>query len=496
MAATTSIISTPDYLSPVNDEFGNYWTLFNSSFNLTNFKYICKLNQVTFPTATTPTFTFLSKELIPPRPVNGYGIYSPYKTLLTLLSYDLHYGMTYGASGGSGLMPGATQSANGLVAYGLQYGIEYNPNLTIQTLLQVVSGTNSYFGFSFSTAHNFNVGDIITTQTQNPYFAGTSAVAQILTTNSIRLDKLFSTASVVSSGVVTDLQRIEGTSSYFWGYNGSRLYGQQNINYYYQLTQGITISAVTSQPFLTDYPQNQQKLILSNQAETLSVILNRNGFSALPAGYVTFKYYDAANTLLSTQLYLFTVSGSTGPQDPIQKWDIPVGTNNNYMPLTTDYYTVMFGKSGITYSELRTFKIDTTCSIYNNVRVMWLNSYGSWDYFNFRLDNKKIFNVNRNEYKQELPFGYTTGARERTILSQKVTEQHIINTNWLSEQEYGFMSSLITSPEVYIVDETNNLMYPIIVVDTNFEFKTANRDKLFNFTLTYETSYDYRTLKQ
>lgn len=499
MAATTSIISTPDYLSPVNDEFGNYWTLYNSSFSLTNFKYICRLNQVTFPSVSTPTFTYLSQELIPPRPINGYGIYSPFKTLLTLLSYDLHYGMTFGALSGTGTMSNATQSANGLVCYGLQYGIQYNPDLTITTLLQVPAGsTPSYFGFSFSTAHNFNVGDIITTQTQNPYFAGTAAVTQILTTTSIKTDRLFSTASVVSSGVVTNLQRIDGTSSYFWGYNGSRLYNEVNVNFYYELTQGITASIVTSQPFLTEYPQTQQKLILSNQAETLSVMLNRNGFSGPTAGFTTFKYYNSSNSLLSTQTYSFVVgNGSSGPQQPLQKWDIPVGTNNPYMPLTTDYYTVVFGKSaGVTYSEIRTFKIDTSCSIYDNVRVMWLNRYGSWDYFNFRLDNKKVFNISRNEYKQELQFGYSVGARERTILSQKVTEQHIINTNWLSESEYEFMSSLIVSPEVYIIDETTNLTYPIIVVDTNFEFKTYNRDKLFNFTLTYETSYEYRTLKQ
>ena len=118
---STSIITTPHLLSPVNDIYGNYFQLNNATSNATNFKYLVKLYV---------NSSFVVKEILPPRPTTGYGVYSPYKNILSTLRYYLNNSIT-----------GATYCPLAISNYYIQYGLEYNPSLTFSnTLLAVVDG--------------------------------------------------------------------------------------------------------------------------------------------------------------------------------------------------------------------------------------------------------------------------------------------------------------------------------------------------------------------
>ena len=477
--ATASLVTTPNLLSPVNDIWGNYFYISSASSNLTNFKYLTRLQ------AFNNFSSYVITESQPPRPTTGFGLYSPYKTLLTGLSYDINLQLM-----------GATTCPNSLTNYRINYGLEYNPGLTISSVLNVSPG--NYFGFSFSTPTNLVVGDLVTIQSQNPYFNGQTTVTSIISTYSFSTGISFTTASTASNGVVTDVQRYIDNSNFYWAYNGTRQYGDQNLNYFNTSVQGLVPGVTSSTPFLTDYPTTtltSPKYILPNQQENLSFFLQNVGFS-YSSGNIRYTLFNSSGATLSTISTTFSTAGL----GDVQRWDVSAGTN--YIATlpgytsSTSYYSVQVYKNPIRYSETRYFYIDTSCSLYTNVRVMWMNQDGAFDYFNFRLDDKKTFNIQRNEYKQELSPTYNTGDRQRTALSQKVTEQHVINTNWVSEDQYSFLGNLFTSQEVYIVNETTLLAYPIMIVDNSYEFKTANRDKLFNLTITYETSYDYETQNQ
>lgn len=475
----TSIITTPNLLSPMQDLYGNYFLLGNPSYSITNFKYLTKL--FSYDTATIAISSFLLQENVPPRPVNGNGLYSPYQAILSSLSYDLNPFITI-----------PDLPSGNLINYYINYGIEYNPGLTISSVLAVSSGSSSFFGFSFSSPTSVQVGDLITITTQNTFFGGTATVQGILNSNSFYTNQNFTASGTFSTGTVTDLQRWEGTSSNYLGYNGTRQYGLNNVNYYNELVMGTT----SIQPFLTDWPVSMYKYILPNQYETLSFFINKPYFASFSAGtFVTiYTYYTSTGATISN----FRTSQAPSAL-PIQKWDIPVYLPAHLPPSNTDSFSIYIGydNSGNSpASETRNYKIDNTCSIYNNVRLMWMNSYGSWDYFNFRLDNMKSYNITRNEYKKILPYNYTWGDRQRTIQSQQVTEQHTVNTTFITEDTYTFLNQLLLSPEVYVLDEVNMNPLPIIITDSSFEFKTANRDQIFNLTLTYQMSYDIQTQKQ
>jgi hypothetical protein len=388
-----------------------------------------------------------------------------------------------------------TQSTGSLLKYYINYGIEYNPNLTIVSLLGS-DGTN--FGYSFSAAHGFVVGDQINISSQNSFFNGIQYVTSILTPTSILGSIAFTSSSNVSTGVCNDLQRWEGTSSTAWAFNGTRQYAigganTQNFNTTHVMGY-LPINETEPKPFLTDYPVSSKKSIMANQKETLSFFLNQDNFSGTVGSYLLYCFFYRSNNTLISSTSSYYYSGT--PYERIQRWDIPVGTVRYVPPSGTAYYKILISSGEANKSEERFFSIDTECSPNNNVRVMWLNSFGAFDYFNFRLDDTKNYNINRTEIRKVLPIAYNIGDRVRTVQSQKVTENHTINTNWVSEEIYAYLGQLLISPEVYIINEVSGAPYPVVLTDNTFQYKTNMRDKLFLMTLNYEMSYEIETQGQ
>ena len=74
----------PDPYSPVSAEI--WYSLNSTSSNVSDFKYIINVNTIDLVTASATTVgTFV----IPPRPLDGYGLFTPHKLLNSYLSYDL-----------------------------------------------------------------------------------------------------------------------------------------------------------------------------------------------------------------------------------------------------------------------------------------------------------------------------------------------------------------------------------------------------------------------
>jgi len=481
----TTILGTPSYLSPMNVEFNTTYTLNNLGSTADNFKYVVKLYEWSSPSGPTQS---LGRELIVPRPINGRGKYSPFKSILPELTYDLQL------INGTGIFGGI--SNNSLSKYWIEYGYSYDPNLdiTLGNIQQVIIGSSSFFGFTFSSPHNLEIGDTINISTQNPFFGGTSSIVPTgFGTFSFVTDRIFSSASNVSIGIINNAERFNGTSSEFWGFNGRRQYSEINFPY----EDNYIINGVnTGRKFLTKYENNSidsSKKVKSGQWETISLIVDGNSWTGNTTSNV-YNFYNNSKAIIGSFSSSQSISGDLlrrisyiGPQNLINATiTIPTGTR---------FYSFQIKNIlGLTSSEVKFYEIDDQCSEYKNVRLMFLNSLGGFDFWNFELDDKKSYTVTRNEYKKELDFEYNIGDRERTIMSQIVKEQHVINTNWIIEDDYNFLSEeLMISPEVYVIDEDNGNIFPIIITDNNVMFKNTFRDKIFNLTLTYETSYDIRT---
>lgn len=463
MSIVTNIVTAPNNLSPMNNLYGNYFELSNTSFTLTNFRYITRL-YATNPTIS-PLYTFLVQETQPARPNTGNGIYSGYQSLLTKLSYDINITTN-----------SPTFSSHGIVAYYINYGFGYNPNYPITGFGGLGGDTVVFVGGTY----DIQIGDVINIQTQNPPLNGPSTVVGIWGGDGVSpIVNAPLGGSPVMTGNIIDLQRCNATSSTYYGFNGARQYNNgvstsTNYNYFNSYVMGQTTSATIPVPFVTDFPYSMtgsgnsgviQKPMLLGNYETLSCFINEAVVKSVGATpQVFYTMYDITGTNIYTTASSFKPLIPTGVTG-VMRMDIPVGTAQQPMssvlkqfPSTYKYLVGIYdGISGWSLGGTTgnmVYNLDYSYHLYNNVRVFWMNSFGAWDYFDFQKDDQKSRTITRNEYKQILPVIYNSGARERTILNNVITEQHLINTDWVSEDLYAYLGQILISTEVYVQPST------------------------------------------
>ena len=214
---------------------------------------------------------------------------------------------------------------------------------------QYISSSGT-LGITFSGTHMFKVGDVITIDKTNKYvdieYDGTASVI-LSTTSSIALDKEFlGTQSIlgINGGIISNLQRVIGTSSQLYGYNGTRQYDERTRNFGLSYSVGaatITTNGLTAAGFLTHYEGWKD---IPSSAEEMSSIFVQAGSGLIK---IEMKTYDVNLTQISTYQATFSSVYS-------QAYVIGVGTDN---------VIGMFGGSslnGVTYYEV--YLTDTSAS--------------------------------------------------------------------------------------------------------------------------------------
>jgi hypothetical protein len=134
------------------------------------------------------------------------------------------------------------------------------------------------------------------------------------------------------------------------------------------------------------------------------------------------------------------------------------------------------------------------------VRLAWVNSRSGWDYFNFIKKNEITNEIERKQYKQLLlnNFGtFDNWQRQLTDRETMNTQTLTITSDWIQENEFVFLRSLLLSNQVDMLDTTGSksLGYrtPVSIVDTSFTEKKERNGKLYNVTLKLKYSQDYWT---
>lgn len=291
------------------------------------------------------------------------------------------------------------------------------------------------------------------------------------------------TGGITQSGIINSIVRINGTSSTRYAFDGTRQY-DQNYNVF---DFGIYLANdVTPGLFLTDYLETKQ--IFASNFETLSFMANNN---QQPFFTTEVKTYDVNNNLLNTY-----AQNLVGSQNNLI-WTVgsgPMNLINSSIGLTgVDHYTISISDIVTPVIQPFTYQIVPNCSVYPNVRVMFMNRFGQFDFWNFNKDDQKTINITRTLYRQILPYNYSIGARGDNILSQKVNETHVIQTDWISEYDYNYLIELVSTTQLYILSDFNVNPYPAVVTDTTYETKTVNRDRIFNLALAFQYAYDINT---
>lgn len=254
-----------------------------------------------------------------------------------------------------------------------------------------------------------------------------------------------------------------------------------------------TMATTTKGKFLTNAPITQY-IRLDEDAKLTSFNTSIMGSTKIAKG--VFKTYNSSDTLLAT--YSHTLIGT-----PLTTAMIiaGVGTKNlltissTALTSTVSYYTYELQTAqSLRVSEIRKYIIDRECFRYTQKRFKWKNRMGGWDYFTFNLRSDRTVEIERSNYRKALntvtsnKYGYSVGNRGNTTYNVNAKDSEIVFSNWLSNDEATWLEELFTSPDVYLLDGTNEL--PIILNDTVLKIGEKENIGLISYSINYEYAFN------
>jgi hypothetical protein len=141
---------------------------------------------------------------------------------------------------------------------------------------------------------------------------------------------------------------------------------------------------------------------------------------------------------------------------------------------------------------------------YTPIRLCWLNSLGAWDYYTFTMKSINKFKTKKTKYQQlegtwnksyyEIQ-GWKGGQKDYRV---NTTENVVMNSDFMSEDDAEWFEFLLNSTEVYIMEQrdfnnnqsnnTNTWMRPVTLKTSSFTRKTIANDKLIQYTIEVEKS--------
>ena len=276
----------------------------------------------------------------------------------------------------------------------------------------------------------------------------------------------------------------------------------------------------TSRKFMTTQPSTYTRKWRSSDFGVLSFLngqFDSSGSSSLNSQVreIRIQTYDSSNTLLNTIDYPL-LSNTIGGNSAITNSGVPrmydgifshsmingilsvgIGFNNiqirNGVQTGTSYYKVFgINSVGTTKSETITVQLtDEDCKGLETIRLAYVNTLGTWDYFNFYKKSTRKTEINRSYYRSN--YGDYTGSTYiqssaeggKRSFATNVEEVIEANTDYLTEEEVGFMKELFISPQVYmqVGIGTSVQFVPVCVEEKEYIKQTTANDMLKQYVI-------------
>ena len=176
---------------------------------------------------------------------------------------------------------------------------------------------------------------------------------------------------------------------------------------------------------------------------------------------------------LNSTPYTIIASGSY-PADP------------NLINETHTHYEVWGMNDSLQQTSQRwTFNILTEQPKYTKHQITFLNRLGGWSYFTFDQKTFEETKIKKDSFKQQNYYevgtntwGTTFDRRGESIFNVEVEKEITFNSRFIDQPTFDFMEELLTSPAVYLLDETLGAV-PLIITDSNwFNLKKENQKEI------------------
>lgn len=185
--------------------------------------------------------------------------------------------------------------------------------------------------------------------------------------------------------------------------------------------------------------------------------------------------------------YFYTLDTQKGSPEPRVSFGVGPG---NLSGLSTtfssmqpqDYNITIYDDFGnIFYNQDFCYK----CRTKEYFRVMWLNKWGAFDYYDFNYADRSVEGEKETFYRAIGNYNgsswvKTPGERGLTVYDNRTFDKYLFYTDLLKRNEGEWLISLFNSPEVYILDGSN--IKPLIITSEEiFRFNAGNKIRQIQF---------------
>ena len=142
-----------------------------------------------------------------------------------------------------------------------------------------------------------------------------------------------------------------------------------------------------------------------------------------------------------------------------------------------------------TYQETYNFTVKDACR-YPLYNCFFKNKYGFWQSIPFNLRSKKTLNIDSSSYQPVTSvYGeYSLASHNKKTYQPNLTEVISCNTDFIPEEYNQIFKELMASEFVYL--ENGGTYLPVNVKKNSLEYKTKIFEKLVQYTMDFEYSYN------
>lgn len=342
-----------------------------------------------------------------------------------------------------------------------------------------------------------------------PFIAGVSGASECVLNYRVYYGEEFDASASSSAATgTTIIFNTATTSSVAWTVNAVKQYDQP-YNLLDYVNNGSTTQFLTNQTERTIRPEDY---------ETLSVMYGAVASASTVYNYLRIETFDDTHGWIGSFAILFT-----GLTNVIlnKRFDVPSGIQQ--MSAWTSWNYALGGDSGVlwhpdfemideykmwfvssssqytgtdsgwgTYiTSAVTYRVDHSCVPRGDIyKLAFVNRLGATDYLTmYGTTFAKTLEIERAMFSKQLPVGYSVGDRGRNVYTQSAKKILKLYSGWVTKDKAEIFEELVTSSEIYIQDNVNQQLIPIIATSKEFQIKSNNK-KLLEYTIEFEYAND------
>ena len=223
----------------------------------------------------------------------------------------------------------------------------------------------------------------------------------------------------------------------------------------------------------------------------------------------TIKFYNSNDTVIRTFVetdYGFDGYGEfkDGSNPKILSNALLQSNTQIYLPENTTGKVAIESNSDILYNTINstavgnvtvgnhTIKVNRICEPkYSPIKVTFVNKFGALQDVWFFKKTTESLNVSKNNFKKNIltsTGSYSVFKHTENVLNTIAREAFTSNTGFVDELMNEPIKELMLSEKVWATIE--GIVNPVIVKNTQLQYKTSLNDKLINYTIDFEYAYD------